>query len=98
LTAGVLTIVLSLALKIFAPTLPFQNRTGIVFWTCIIAHIAVSLLTKPPSPESLNGLIWTKESLHLPASDRGQSRGIRNPALWWAGITLVVLYFYVRYA
>ena len=27
--------------------MPFMNRTGIVFWTCIAACIAVSLMTQP---------------------------------------------------
>jgi solute:Na+ symporter, SSS family len=95
LSAGLLTIPLTLLLEFFVPTMPFFNRTGIVFWTCAVICIVVSLLTKPPAPEALAGLIWTPASMRLPAAER---RGwLRSPALWWALLTGLVLYFYVRY-
>lgn len=97
-TAGVLTIVLSVGLELLFPSLPFFNRTGIVFWACMVACVGVSLVTRPKSEEALRGLIWTRESLQLPENQRRQARGWRSPALWWAIITVVVLYFYVRYA
>lgn len=98
MAAGVLTLVLSLGLKLFAPTMPFFNRTGLVFWICILACIGVSLLTKPPAPEQVKGLIWTRDSLHLPAAERESGRGWRNPTVGWAIVTALVLYFYIRYA
>jgi len=98
IAAGILTIVLSVLFKVFYPGMPFYNRTGIVFWSCILICIVVSLLTKAPAPESLKGLIWTRDSMRLPLAEREKNRGLRNPALWWALITLIVLYFYVRYA
>lgn len=97
-TAGVLTIVLSVALELAFPQLPFFNRTGIVFWACVVACMGVSLVTRPSAPSALEGLIWTRESLHLPVAERLRARGWRSPALWWAMITVVVLYFYIRYA
>jgi SSS family solute:Na+ symporter len=78
--------------------MPFFNRTGIVFWTCIAACATVSLLTKPKPQEQLKGLIWNKESLSLPADQREKQKGLRSPFLWWAIITAIVLFFYVRYA
>jgi len=58
----------------------------------------VSLVTKPKSSAELAGLIWNKESLSLRPEERDQSRGLRNPFFWWAIITAVVLFFYIRYA
>ncbi len=104
LTAGLLTIPLSLAIEKLAPLLapelaryltPFWNRTGLVFWTCMAVCALVSLWTQPKPAAQLEGLIWTKASLRLPADQRGH--GLRNPTLWWALVTLAVLYFYFRY-
>lgn len=98
LTAGLLTIPLSLAMEFIFPEMPFFNRTGIVFWSCMALCAMVSLLTKPKPEAELEGLIWNKESLSLPIEQRAQQRGLRNPFIWWALITALVLYFYIRYA
>jgi len=98
MTAAVLTIPLSVAMELLFPKMPFFNRTGIVFWICLAACGAVSLVTKPKSSAELAGLIWNKESLSLRPEERDQSRGLRNPFFWWAIITAVVLFFYIRYA
>jgi solute:Na+ symporter, SSS family len=97
LTAGLLTIPLSAALQCAFPRLPFMNRSGIVFWTCIAACIAVSLATKSKPEAELEGLIWNRESLHMPPQLRATMRGLKRPGLWWAIVTALVLYFYVRY-
>jgi SSS family solute:Na+ symporter len=98
MTAGLLTIPLSLVLQFTFPNLPFQNRTGIVFWTCMLTCAVVSLATNPKPAEELKGLIWTKDSLRLPPDQRHQMRGLRNPFLWWSLITAAVLFFYIRFA
>ncbi|MGX5819770.1 sodium:solute symporter family transporter [Chitinophaga lutea] len=98
LTAGILTIPLSIAMELVFPHMPFFNRTGIVFWACMIACVVVSLMTKPKSEAELAGLIWNKASLKLPESERAYQSGLRNPAVWWALITAVVLFFYIRFA
>ncbi|HWB54630.1 MAG TPA: hypothetical protein VG722_10570, partial [Tepidisphaeraceae bacterium] len=98
LAAGILTIPMSVAMEWEFPKLAFQNRTGIVFWTCMIVCALVSLGTAPESAEKLKGLIWTKESLHLPPEQRRKYRGLRRPTIWWAVITAVVIFFYIRFA
>jgi SSS family solute:Na+ symporter len=105
-TAGLLSVPLSEAVRrgwnLAAPShgwkeiSPF-NRTGIVFWLCMGLCTVVSLLTTPKPESELAGLIWNKESMAIPSDQRGMSRGLRNPALWWAIVTAAVLYFYVRY-
>jgi len=113
LTAGILTIPLSavmeklpnllVSLNVLQPGRlvdalnSFMNRTGIVFWVCMLVAAIVSLCTTPKPSEQLHGLIWNKESLTLPKEQRDQMRGLRNPAIWWAIVTAAVLYFYVRY-
>lgn len=98
LVAGIMTIPLSLGLEFLFPSFPFYNRTGVVFWTCLVTCALVSLATKPKPAEELVGLIWSRESLSLPPDQRHLQRGMRNPAIWWAIVTLMVLYFYIRYA
>jgi SSS family solute:Na+ symporter len=98
LTAGILTIPLSLLIEFLFPDMPFFNRTGIVFWTCMLTCVAVSLLTKPKTEAELQGLIWNRDSLSLLPSEREQQKGLRNPFIWWAIVTAMVLYFYIRYA
>ncbi|RQP18653.1 sodium/solute symporter [Parapedobacter defluvii] len=98
LTAGFLTIPLSLVLEFAFPEMPFFNRTGIVFWTCMVACWGVSLLTRPQSAALLEGLIWDKASLQLPAEERARYSGVKNPFYWWLLITAIVLFFYIRYA
>lgn len=97
LAAGLLTIPMSLMMELVFPNMPFFNRTGIVFWTCMLVCWGVSLMTKSSQTEIAAGLIWNKESLQLPPEDRKHYTGLRNPAFWWIIITLIVLYFYVRY-
>jgi solute:Na+ symporter, SSS family len=98
LAAGILTVPLSLAMEAVFPKMPFFNRTGIVFWACMGLCAAVSLFTKPKTEAELQGLIWNRESLHLPDDQRQQQRGLRSPFLWWMIITAIVMYFYFRYA
>lgn len=96
LAAGLLTIPLSLIMEFMLPNMPFFNRTGIVFWSCMLVCAGVSLLYKPKSALQLEGLVLNyngKGSL-VPFE---RYKGFKNPTLWWAIVTIAVLYFYVRY-
>lgn len=97
LTAGLLTIPLSLAIEFLFPTIAYMNRAGIVFWTCMAVCAIVSLMTAAKSTEELKGLIWNRASLSLLPAEKEQQRGLRNPFIWWAIVTAMVLYFYIRY-
>jgi SSS family solute:Na+ symporter len=97
-TAGVLSIPLSVALQMVWRGISFANRTGIVFWICMCLCSVVSLMTTPKPESELTGLIWNKESLQLPPEQRSMSRGLRNPVFWWAIITAIVLFFYARFS
>jgi solute:Na+ symporter, SSS family len=98
ISAGVATIVLSALIKWWFPTMPFLNRTGIVFWACIVIAIIVSLMTEPPKPEAIEKMIWNREALRLPAEERARNGGWRSPFLWWSIITVTVVALYIRYA
>ncbi|MVZ64680.1 sodium/solute symporter [Sphingobacterium sp. DK4209] len=96
--AGLLTIPLSVALEFAYPELSFFNRTGIVFWVCMVSSVLVSLVTKKKEEKELVGLIWNRSSLRLSDEDRYLQRGFRNPTLWWGIITVIVLFFYIKFA
>ncbi|MHA4808960.1 sodium:solute symporter family transporter [Flavitalea flava] len=98
LAAGYLTIPLSIALNLLYPRMPFFNRTGIVFWTCMLVCWIVSLFTAPKPEAELKGLIWSRAILRMPEDERKFNRGWRNTGMWWFLITVLVLYFYIRYA
>ena len=98
LTVAVLTIPLSLTIEYMFPGLPFHNRTGIAFWTCMLVCVVVSLLTKPKRPEELEGLIWNRQSWRLPVDERRKRSLWQRPGFWWALVTAATLFFYVRYA
>jgi len=98
LAAGIATIPLSLLIELLLPGMSFLNRTGIVFWSCMLLCTVVSLMTRPKPDSELAGLIWNRQSLSLPAAERSLQRGWRNPFIWWLIITVVIGYFYVRYA
>lgn len=96
LTAGVLTVPLSLALDFFWP-MPFANRTGIVFAVCLIFAIVVSLFTTPKPVNALENLIWNWKSATGTAQGEDKPRILNNFAIWWGVITALVLYFYIKY-
>lgn len=106
IAGGVATIPLTILLELAAPALPpplgpyvqpFMNRTGIVFWLCMLIGVAVSLVTKGKSEQELTGLVWTRDSLRLPLELREKMRGLRNPALWYLLILAVTIAMYVIY-
>jgi SSS family solute:Na+ symporter len=97
MTAGVLTIPLSVALQQVFPEMPFANRTGIVFWICMAACVLVSLVTQAKPDSELVGLIWNKESLKLPADERQRYTGFRNPLYWWILVNAMILCFVIRF-
>jgi SSS family solute:Na+ symporter len=97
MAAGLLTIPLSAVLEWLYPTMPFMNRTGIVFWSCLAVCVAVSLMTRPKPAEELAGLIWNRASLALPDELRQRMHGWANPLIWWAIVTALVLFFYIKY-
>jgi len=98
LAAGILTIPLSLIMEFAFPNMPFFNRTGIVFWTCMIVCGIVSLLFKPKEGQELDNLVINYGKGGGVLANKSPSyKGLKNPTLWWAMITAAVLYFYVKY-
>ena len=66
--------------------MPFDNwlnRTFLVWATSMLLLVVLSLVTEPPAPEKIKGIIWSWHSAKLPESERERNRGLRNLFLWW---------------
>ena len=104
MAAGLATIPLTVFFQLLPPHLPesvgpylqpFMNRTGIVFWLCMLIGATVSWATKPKPESELAGLVWNRESLRLPQELRERTRGLRNPAYWYLVILSLTIAMFV---
>jgi SSS family solute:Na+ symporter len=82
-----------------APFDNWLNRTFVVWLTSMILLVMVSLLTAPPNPEKIKGIIWSWEMAKLPESERERNRGFRNLFLWWCLFIALMgaLYMYMTW-
>jgi SSS family solute:Na+ symporter len=73
------------------------NRTFLVWLTCMVLMIVVSLFTKAPNPDQIADIIWSPKVARLPTSERARNRGIRNLFLWWVLMigTILSMYAYM---
>ena len=58
--------------------MPFDNwlnRTFLVWATSMLLLVVLSLVTKPPDPEKIEGIIWSWSVAKLPESERERNRG-----------------------
>jgi SSS family solute:Na+ symporter len=65
---------------------PYDNwllRTLLVWITVMLLLVLVSLVTRPPPPDQIRGIIWSPAAARLPATERERNRGLRNLVLWW---------------
>ena len=79
---------------------PFDNwlnRTFVVWVVSLAAMVVVSLLTRPPAPEKIAGIIWSPRMAALPEAERQRYRGVRSLLLWWAVFVglMAALYAYM---
>ena len=72
----------------------FLNRTFLVWITCLILMIVVSLFTVPPPSEVVDKIVWSKSFLRLPLSERARNSGLRSPLLWWSALVCLALALY----
>ncbi len=82
--------------------LPFDNwlnRAFFVWASCLALLVLLSLVTEPPTPEKLKGIVWTWRVAQLPESERGRNRGVRNLFFWWCLFLVIMaaLYAYLMW-
>ena len=75
----------------------YLNRTFAVWASSMVAMVVISLLTAAPDPKIVEGIVWSKSCLALPAAERTRNTGVRSPLLWWLVLvgTALALYSYM---
>jgi SSS family solute:Na+ symporter len=75
--------------------IPFMMQAWWMFCICSVVYVAISLLTPPPAPESVDGLTWSHP---LAALTQEQFKGLRDPRLIAAflAVTVGILYYIFR--
>ena len=75
------------------------NHRALAAWVlCMGVMIAVSGVTAPPPPEKVEGIIWNRSYLMLPADEQQKYRGLKDWRVWWGlfvGIVLAIYAFFV---
>jgi SSS family solute:Na+ symporter len=82
--------------------MPFDNwlnRTFLVWATSMLLLVVLSLVTEPPDPEKIKGIIWSWKVAKLPDSEHQRNRGLRNLLLWWCIfiVLMAALYAYMMW-
>jgi SSS family solute:Na+ symporter len=76
------------------PYRTYQHPALFAWFFCMAVMIFMSLLTKPPPPESVDGIIWTPQYARLPADLAAKYSGLKDFRLWWLGFVLIILAIY----
>jgi SSS family solute:Na+ symporter len=76
------------------PYRTYQHPAFVAWVFCMLVMIVVSLLTKPPSAESVEGIIWNPSYARLPAELRERYAGLKDYRIWWLGFVLAILAIY----
>lgn len=66
-----------------APYANYLHRAVISWAFSMAVMISVSLLTAPPDPEKISGMIWSRQYAPLPAAEQARYSGWRDLRLWW---------------
>jgi solute:Na+ symporter, SSS family len=76
------------------PYRTYQHPALVAWVFCMIVMIVVSLLTRPPPADKIDGIIWTPRYARLPPELRERYSGLADYRLWWLGFVLIILAIY----
>ena len=72
----------------------YQHRAIIAWAFCMLVMIAVSLLTRRPAPEQVEGITWSWRIARMPPDLAARYPGWRDYRIWWAGFVIAILGIY----
>ena len=72
----------------------FNHRALVTWMFCMVVMIVASFLTTAPPKEKIEGIIWNKSFLSLPAEERAKYRGAKDWRVWWVLFVATVLAIY----
>lgn len=80
------------------PYKTYQHPAFVSWLFCMIVMIVVSLMTKEPPSEKVDGVIWDRQYAKLPLELRQRYGGWRDYRIWWLGFVLSILAIYGFFA
>jgi SSS family solute:Na+ symporter len=85
-------------ISFLAPYNTYLHRALLAWIFCMAVMVVTSLLTKAPSPEKIQGIIWSRKYAALPPEEQQRYRGWKDFRIWWllfVGIILSIYAFFV---
>jgi SSS family solute:Na+ symporter len=76
------------------PYRTYQHPALVAWIFCMLVMIVASLVTEPPPPEKVAGIIWSPSYARLPPELRERYSGLKDFRLWWLGFVLSILSIY----
>ncbi len=80
------------------PYKTYQHPAFVSWLFCMLVMIVVSLMTKEPPAEKVDGVIWDRQYAKLPLELREKYGGWRDYRIWWLGFVLSILGIYAFFA
>ena len=80
------------------PYKTYQHPAFLAWIFCMIVMITVSLLTAPPTPEKVDGIIWSPRYAKLPPELAARYSGWRDYRIWWGLFVAGILGIYATFA
>jgi SSS family solute:Na+ symporter len=72
----------------------YLHRALLAWIFCMATMITVSLLTKPPPPEQIKGIIWSPQYAGLPPEEKRRYSGWKDFRIWWLLFVGIILTIY----
>jgi SSS family solute:Na+ symporter len=76
------------------PYANYLHRALISWCFCVIVMVVTSLLTAPPDPERVKGIIWNRRYALLPPEEQARHSGWQDFRIWWLIFITIVLAIY----
>jgi SSS family solute:Na+ symporter len=80
------------------PYKTYQHPAFVSWLFCMIVMIVVSLMTREPPAEQVDGVIWDRHYAKLPLELQQRYGGWRDYRIWWLGFVLSILGIYAFFA
>jgi len=104
--AAMMTIALGFPFTMFVQFVLFPNiawlkphanylHRALISWIfCCIVMIVTSLLTEPPDPEKIKGIIWSPRYALLPPDQQAKYSGWKDFRIWWLIFVAIIWVIY----
>ncbi|HZV36434.1 MAG TPA: sodium/solute symporter [Verrucomicrobiae bacterium] len=80
--------------SLLTPYNTYYHRALLAWIFCMATMVVVSLLTQPPSPEQIKGVIWSPQYAALPPEEKKRYHGWKDFRIWWLLFVGIILTIY----